>query len=93
MLGIAPSRLPAGWVLEPFADLAQMHCDDELAVIGGPDIIELDESHRADVLALPVLFAAPLANSANSANATPALPLLPVPQALERARALLLPEF
>ena len=55
MLGIAPSRLPAGWVLEPFADLAQMHCDDELAVIGGPDIIELDESHRADVLALTAL--------------------------------------
>ncbi len=51
------------------------------------------QATAADVLALPVLFAAPLANSANSANATPALPLLPVPQALERARALLLPQI
>lgn len=55
MLGVAPSALPAGWTLEPFADLAQMHCDRELAVIDGPEIILLDERHRADVLALTAL--------------------------------------
>ena len=55
MLGIAPAHLPVGWMLEPFADLAQMQCDHELDVIDGPDIIELDERHRADVLALTAL--------------------------------------
>ena len=55
MLGVAPARLPVGWALEPFADLAQMQCDHELDVIDGPDIIELDERHRADVLALTAL--------------------------------------
>ncbi|HSD18291.1 MAG TPA: GNAT family N-acetyltransferase [Thermomonas sp.] len=52
LLGVAPSALPANWVLEPFADLAQMTCDRELDVIDGPDIIELLEPHREDVLAL-----------------------------------------
>ena len=55
MLGIAPARVPTGWALEPYADLAQMQCDRELAVIDGPEIIELDEGHRADVLALTAL--------------------------------------
>ncbi len=55
LLGVAPARLPAGWALQPFADLAQMQCERELAVIDGPDIIELDERHRADVLALTAL--------------------------------------
>ena len=55
LLGIAPSAVPDGWVLEPFAELAQMHCDRELEVFDGPDIVELDERHRADVLALAAL--------------------------------------
>ena len=55
MLGTAPARLPAGWVLEPFADLAQMHCEHELEMIAGPDIVELGEAHRADVLALTAM--------------------------------------
>jgi ribosomal protein S18 acetylase RimI-like enzyme len=55
MLGVLPDRLPDGWRLEPFADLAQMHCDRELAVIDGPEIVELQEAHRADVLALTAL--------------------------------------
>lgn len=55
MLGVLPSHLPDGWVLEPFADLAQMQCDHELEVIEGPEIVELGEDHRADVLALTAL--------------------------------------
>lgn len=55
LLGVAPSRLPVGWMLEPFADLAQMQCERELEVIDGPEIVELDERHRADVLALTAL--------------------------------------
>ena len=55
MLGVAPVRLPAGWALEPFADLAQMHCDHELDVIDGPEIMELGEDQWADVLALTAL--------------------------------------
>ncbi len=55
LLGVAPSHLPAGWSLEPFADLAQMQCENELPVVDGPEILELDERHRADVLALTAL--------------------------------------
>ena len=46
------------------------------------------QATAANVLALATLPAAPLATPA-----TPTLPLLPVPQALERARALLLPQI
>ena len=55
MLGVAPALVPPGWALEPFADLAQMQCDRELPVIDGPGIIELDDRHRPDVLALTAL--------------------------------------
>ena len=55
MLGVAPARLPAGWSLEAYADLAQMQCERELPVIDGPEIIELDRRHRAEVLALTAL--------------------------------------
>jgi GNAT superfamily N-acetyltransferase len=55
MLGVAPSTLPDGWALERFADLAQLTCDRELEVIDGPGIVELDERHHADVLALTAL--------------------------------------
>lgn len=55
LLGVAPARPPRGWLLEPFVELAQLQCETELPVIDGPDIVALDERHRADVLALTAL--------------------------------------
>ena len=54
VLGVAP-RVPAGWRLDAFADLAQMVCTSPLDMVDGPDIIALSEAHRADVLALTAL--------------------------------------
>lgn len=51
LLGATP-RTPPGWALEPLGPLAQMVCDTPLEVAEGPPIIPLDETHRADVLAL-----------------------------------------
>lgn len=55
LLGVAPARMPPGWTLEPFADLAQMACAGPLGEVDGPEILELDERHRDDVLALVAL--------------------------------------
>ncbi|GAA5011522.1 GNAT family N-acetyltransferase [Pseudoluteimonas lycopersici] len=55
LLGIAPARMPPGWTLEPFADLAQMVRGEPLEEVDGPDILELGELHRNDVLALTAL--------------------------------------
>jgi GNAT superfamily N-acetyltransferase len=55
MLGVSPACVPDGWSLQAFADLAQMWCDRPLAPVDGPDILPLDERHRADVLALTAL--------------------------------------
>jgi ribosomal protein S18 acetylase RimI-like enzyme len=55
LLGIAPTRMPRGWTLEPFADLAQMVRGEPLEDVDGPDILELGERHRGDVLALTAL--------------------------------------
>lgn len=55
LLGVAPVRMPRGWRLEPFADLAQMTREAPLAEIDGPGIVELGEGHRTDVLALTAL--------------------------------------
>ena len=55
LLGIAPAVVPFGWRLEAFDPLAQMQCSSELAVIDGPEITALDESHHADVLELTAL--------------------------------------
>lgn len=55
MLGIAPNVVPEGWQLEALGDLAQMVCTAPIEVVDGPDIIELTEAHRADVLALTAL--------------------------------------
>lgn len=55
LLGIAPARMPRGWALEPFADLAQMVRGEPLEDVDGPDILELGERHRGDVLALTAL--------------------------------------
>lgn len=54
LLGIAPP-MPPGWRLGGPAMLAQMVCDERLEPIDGPEMIALDESHRADVLALTAL--------------------------------------
>jgi ribosomal protein S18 acetylase RimI-like enzyme len=54
LLGVAP-RLAPPWTLEAFRPLAQMICDAPIALIDGPDIIELSAAHRADVLALTAL--------------------------------------
>jgi ribosomal protein S18 acetylase RimI-like enzyme len=55
LLGVAPTHMPPGWTLEPFADLAQMLRDAPLDEVDGPEILELDERHRDDVLALVAL--------------------------------------
>ena len=54
LIGVAP-RVPKDWHLEAFRPLAQMYCTERIAVIDGPEVIELDERHRADVLALTAL--------------------------------------
>lgn len=51
LLGVAP-RVPDGWRLEGFRDLAQMIRSEPLAVEDGPDIVPLSLAHREDVLAL-----------------------------------------
>jgi ribosomal protein S18 acetylase RimI-like enzyme len=54
LLGVAPI-VPEGWHLEAFRPLAQMVCTTPLDVIEGPEIIELSDAHRDDVLALTAL--------------------------------------
>lgn len=54
LLGVVP-RVPRGWALEDAGLLAQMACPAPIEVPGGPDIIELDQAHRDDVLALTAL--------------------------------------
>jgi len=54
LLGVLP-KLSDAWKLETFRPLAQMIRDEPLEMPAGPEIIALDESHRADVLALVAL--------------------------------------
>ncbi len=54
LLGVAPS-LHGAWRLESLETLAQMACNAPVTMIDGPEIIALDERHRADVLALVAL--------------------------------------
>ncbi len=54
LLGIAP-KVSDALSLKAFEPLTQMICTEALAVIDGPQIIELSEAHRADVLALTAL--------------------------------------
>ena len=54
LLGVAP-KLSSAWHLETFRPLAQMVREQPLDVVDGPPVIELDESHGADVLALVAL--------------------------------------
>ena len=48
-------RVPAGFEVKKLAMLAQMVCPQPVEATQGPDIIELDEAHREDVLALTAL--------------------------------------
>lgn len=54
LLGSTPA-VPQGWRLEHLAMLAQMVCPARMPDVDGPDIIELTEAHRADVLELTAL--------------------------------------
>lgn len=54
LLGVLP-KLSDAWHLDTFRPLAQMIRTEPLEVPDGPEIIALDESHRADVLALTAL--------------------------------------
>ena len=54
LLGVLP-RLSGAWHLETFRPLAQMIREAPLAVVDGPEIVELNGTHRADVLALTAL--------------------------------------
>lgn len=54
LIGVAP-RVSSEWKLEAFRPLAQMICTAPIPVIDGPEVIELSEEHRADVLALTAL--------------------------------------
>ena len=54
LLGRVPAEAE-GWRLQQLALLAQMVCRAPMVVIDGPDLIELTEIHRADVLALTAL--------------------------------------
>jgi len=54
LLGVLP-QLSDAWKLETFRPLAQMIRDEPLEMPAGPEIVALDESHRADVLALVAL--------------------------------------
>jgi ribosomal protein S18 acetylase RimI-like enzyme len=51
LLGVVPT-LNDDWRMEAFRPLAQMICEAPLEMIDGPEIISLDDKHRADVLDL-----------------------------------------
>ncbi len=54
LLGPVPAA-PEGWRLRQLAMLAQMACPGPVAESGGPEILELTDAHRADVLELTAL--------------------------------------
>ncbi|MBS0568876.1 MAG: GNAT family N-acetyltransferase [Proteobacteria bacterium] len=54
LLGMAP-RVGSGFRLDRLHPLAQMICASPIGMIDGPEIVELGEAHRADVLALTAL--------------------------------------
>ena len=54
LLGPVPS-VARGWELKLLAQLAQMVCPARMQEVDGPEIIELSEPHRGDVLALTAL--------------------------------------
>jgi len=54
LIGVAPV-VSQGWALEGFRPLAQMICTQPIAVLDGPQVVELSPAHRGDVLALTAL--------------------------------------
>lgn len=54
LLGVAP-RIPPSWSLRIDQPLAQMVCTSPIPLVDGPDIIELTQAHRDDVLTLTAL--------------------------------------
>ena len=53
VLFVGPSpAFGADWHIEPLEHIAQMTCALRLPVVEGPSVIELDETHAADVLDL-----------------------------------------
>ncbi len=54
LLGKLPS-IPKAWKLDTFQPLAQMICEHPIAVADGPQVSELGEMHRDDVLELIAL--------------------------------------
>jgi GNAT superfamily N-acetyltransferase len=54
LLGVAPNTTD-GWTLRAYPPLAQMICTAPIPLIDGPEVIELSDVHRADVLALTAL--------------------------------------
>lgn len=54
LLGPRPC-VPAGWTLEDFGPLVQMHCPQPLQEVPGPDFIELGDAQRQDLLDLTAL--------------------------------------
>jgi GNAT superfamily N-acetyltransferase len=54
LIGAVP-QVPEGFELKKLAMLAQMVCPHEVEELPGPEIIELGEPHREDVLALTAL--------------------------------------
>jgi len=54
LLGRTPAQAE-GWRLQQLAMLAQMVCQAPIVEVDGPDLVELTETHRADVLALTAL--------------------------------------
>lgn len=53
-IGAVP-QVPDGFELKKLAMLAQMVCPREVEVVPGPEVVELGEEHRDDVLALTAL--------------------------------------
>ncbi len=51
LLGVLPD-FGVAWSVQSYRPLAQLVCESPLVVPDGPEILELGEAHRADVLAL-----------------------------------------
>lgn len=54
LLGVVP-RVPRAWQLQPLRPLAQMIRTAPMPVADGPEVIQLSQAQRADVLALTAL--------------------------------------
>jgi len=53
-LGVLP-KIPQAWTIQAYRPLAQMICEQPIAMVEGPDLIPLTDLHRADVLSLTTL--------------------------------------